>query len=539
MSLSDAYTVDWDTPDDAKQLIPKRKGAVEPLPLVSALDARSIQRDLFDEWGLTEYRDCLTAEMASRPVPHVFERSKTAALTELYRRWGPKIISRFIPEMKAPVQAFNKVSRLGWPEFSVPDNKQPILEWHFDQVIHSGLGAYQESFILQNVRLQAEQVTKAREFNFLGRDGVYAKQVTAEERRVRLGTLGEAFASRTRGIFNMPLPNLVKQTLDTSEHNAMLEYPIFHHNMYSGGDRLSGRPFLALDVKHFDRFTSSVVQVRGEIIGGLYGEITKLFSSIPFLVPTDDWKKNAFVAVPPDTKYAVQFASGDSAVTTAQKEAFIAIYAEYFRKTRGVSDDQAIDLVLAGGDSSLSILNYGDDNFLFGEQSELDYIFSFLGDYLDVEKEEPPKFLGFEYSPDTGKFTLGVKSYLLKTYLPERSVNTQFRKYPCLGWMLKRATYEQYGTPNTFTSLFERENQLLQHYAGLSWSDVVATALKEKRAQEMNAVMQSPLVLLDKVWMLTETEKIRLGLFFGFQPEVTGPVIRKLLGAQWLPKLKF
>lgn len=538
---SSSYIIDDDVPECSRQIVPVRRGPLEPLPLVSAREARGIQRELFLKYGLEKYASCATCEMPSRPIPHAFRVEKTAPLTALYLKWLPLIFERVMPEIVAPVQSYNKISRMGWPILGVPEDKQPYLEEHFSEIASSGTKSYKDSFVVIGIRLQAEPEDKERDFLFLTDHGVEERTIRKIDKTVDTTLLGPVIASRTRNVFNLPVPNLYKQVLDTAIHNVYLSYPLFHHDLYSAQYTGEGRAYFALDVKHFERYTATAARARGALLGGQYSDITTLFSEIPFLVPHADWKKFSFVTPNRKAGWSEQFASGDSGVTTVQKEVFLALYSEYFATTRRLASSDAIQLALSGGDDKLTILNYGDDNFFFGDPEEIKAVFKYLGEYLAVEEEQPPKFLGFIFKDDgKRKFELGVPSYLLKTYLPERGVGTQFRKYPCYGWMMKRTTYEKYGDHILPLSVFPDENKLLEQLRPeVRWSDVVSTALVEQRSiGTSSSVYRDPRVAVDKTYLLTEKEKIASGIFFGFMPDKTAPMIKQLLGDQWKTKLR-
>jgi hypothetical protein len=531
------YDVDEQVPKQSAQYVPQRKRLVDPLPLINVKDAHAIKQQLFDRFGLEDYRECATVEMQSRPIPHAFKLAQTRALTDLYAKWLPRILKRIVPEMVPPIQAYNKVSRFGWPYFFVPDDKQPILEEHKSEIEQNGVNAYEDAFAVHGTREQQEGASRKRVFMFLTHQGVQTRTIDKSARMVKTRELGNVVSARTRVIFIMPVTNQYKQPLDTSIHNVYLKYPVFHHDMYGAPYTGEGRNYLALDIKHFERFTAACARVRGEITGGINGAIVAQYSRIPHLVPFDDWKGFAFIH--PKEGFIPQFSSGSSEVTTCQKEVFIALGAEYLQQTRHVTDDTALSLFLQGGDEDLTILNYGDDNFFFGRIEDLNGLKSMYQEYLDVEIEDPAKFLGFLFRPIERNWKLGVSSYLLKTHLPERSVGTQFRKFPCYGWMMKRQTYEKYGVPELVTRVFHAENDIMQKTSGVAWSDIIDTAIKEQRSINFSDVWKHRQLALDKDWMLTEKEKLSSGLFFGFTPDRTASMIKRLLGPEWSGKLRF
>jgi len=440
-----------------------------------------------------------------------------------------------LPHIKAPVQVFNKTSRLGWPEFVRSDDKKAALTPHFETLIEDGVSFMRDGFIAMNVRLQAESVKKEREFLFVSDEGkISLRKIGVKERRLKT-PVGMRTGSRVRLVFNMPVANLLKQVLDTAIHNWLLTNPVFHHNMYSpsmagrlGGDKLF------FDVKHFERHTASIVRMRANVIGGLYGAISAAFADMPFLCPSDSWKSYHLLWPARDKGWSDQFASGDSAVAPAQKEVFLCLYSEFAVRELGLSEDLAIGWVLGGGDHRLTILNYGDDNACSGDPAVLKKLLPFLQQYLHAEEETPAKFLGFLYT--TGGWKLGVRSYLEKTYLNERIPGSNFRKYPCHGWKLKRENYAKYGVSELATQVFPMEDMALRK-AGLPWSMILSEAAKEEALARDIAGQSNINWLMGKDYLMTAEEKIATGVFQGMMPDETGPYIKSLLSKEWRERL--
>jgi len=495
-----------------------------------------IQDELFSRFGLDDLVGCTTAEMRSRPVPHVFEVSKTKALTDLYSKWLPLIFARIVSELKPPTQVFNKTSRMGWPVLGRALYKKEACESFFKLIREDDFSFFDNCFHTINVRLQAESKNKKRDFLFIARDGlVYPKTIDEKARTFKSKKFGvKRVSSRTRNVFNLPVPNLYTQCLDTAVHNALLKKASFHHNMYDPNLAPFSGETMFFDVKHFERATAGAVRARASLIGGKYGRIGQLFSNAPFLCPSDDWKVAWLLWVDRDAGWSEQFASGYSPVAPVQKEIFWALLSEFAVRTFGMSPDAALDWAAGGGDQRIRIWNYGDDNAYSGDKSALDDCFEFLKQYLDVELEDPPKFLGFLHRPDGWK--LGVKSYLEKTWLNERPPFSTFRKFPNYGWVLKRQIYKKYGVPELADEVFPAENELLAKH-GMPWSEVErAATLEEATARQFTALTADSLVH-DKDWLMTAEEKLKTGMFEGLTPEETAPIIKDLLSSEWNEKL--
>jgi hypothetical protein len=263
------------------------------------------------------------------------------------------------------------------------------------------------------------------------------------------------------------------------------------------------------------------------MLGGLYGEITSMFTQTPFAVPSDDYGSIFFARPNRSAGYSDQFASGDSAVAPVQKEILTALYAEYFRTTRKLSHAEAISLVFNGGDERLTIRNYGDDNSLSGNEDELNSVIKLLAEYLTVEVETPPKFLGFVWYPKLG-WRLPVDSYLTKTYLNERRPYSNFRKYPNLGWVEKRKIFTRLGHPDVAKDIFPEEDARLKDL-GLPWTQIAWRGENERIQIVSEPGKLNPSWILGKDYQLTAQEKLATGEFIGLEPKETAPMIKLLL----------
>lgn len=521
-----------------RRIVNAPRGPTLSVPNTDVATSYRMADEIFTEFGLDQYVGCVTAEMKHRPIPFVFRTEETANLTQLYVKWAPLIFRRIFSEIVPPVQTYNKISRLGWPYFSNPENKGEILRRDFKIMSEEGVAKYKSAFVIVGLRLQAESKKKEREFLFLTDDfRVVKRTVTARERTIEVKGLGERVTSRFRGVNNMPLPNLWKQVLDTAIHNAFLRYPAFHHDMFNNRILPVEGAHACFDVKHFERFTADAVRHRGRLFGGMYAEIDDIFSRIPYAVPTENRKRFAFIYPNRDEGWSDQFASGDSAVAPVQKEIFTALYAEYFATTRKLTPTEAIETVFQGGDGQLAIRNYGDDNSVSGDPKEIEDVYAFLKNYLHVEYEEPPKFLGFVWKPER-VWRLPLESYLTKTYLNERAPLSNFRPYPNLGWVEKRKVYLKHGEAVVGQEVYPYEDKLLLRY-GQSWPEVERKADAERRDTLLTPGQLSPLWLLGKDYAMTADEKLSTGEFIGLQPQETAPIIIQLLGVDWRKHLAF
>jgi hypothetical protein len=485
---------------------------------------------LFSEFGLHDYVGCVTAEMYERPIPFVFQAKETQALTSLYEKWLPAITRRLIRELEPPVQPINKKSRIGYYRFDNPPNKNDVLKEAFEQIDREGISAYEDAFIIINVRLQAEPTTKTREMLFLTSQGaVELRTIDAHNRTVRVKQFGLRISSRVRLIFNLPIPNLYKQVLDTATHNVLLKYPAFHHDRFSQGTLPVRGYHVCFDVKSFERFTAEAVRARSRFLGGLYSEIGSLFERIPFAVSVE--KEAYFIKPARDKGWVDQFASGDSAVAPVQKEIFTALYASFVKEEFGLNDDAAIQFVWTGGNERLTIRNYGDDNSISGDKQVVLAVLQHMNRYLQAEPEDPPKFLGFVWNSTLERWELPVSSYLLKTWLNERRPYSRFRRFPNLGWHLKREVFRRYGTAQIKEEVFGREDQLLEQ-AGLPWTRVLERAGQEQESATALRLAETPSQALGREYEMSTEMKIKSGEFFGIGVDRTLPMLKKLIGPE-------
>lgn len=527
-------------PKGIVDVVNPRRGAQLVVPGLTWKDYIAVKDHLFGRFGLGEYQGCLSGEMSSRPVPHVFKTADVAKLTALFLKRAPAIYARLVPLLKPPTQTLNKSSRLGWPWFDHPENKKARLAYDFAELGTKPVAELLNgAYIISNVRLQPEPRSKERDMLFVDSEGrVYEQKVDGRFRTKDVGKdLGPHTMARTRLVFNLPVFNLYKQVLDTAMHNVLLSYPVFHHDMFSEGGVLpvEGDTF-ALDVKHFERHTAEIVRARARILGGLYGEIVAAFTDLPFLCPADNWKNHWLLWPDRAAGYSDQFASGDSAVAPVQKELFLALYMEFAEQVLHISPSMSMDWVLQGGDHRIRIRNYGDDNFWSGDKHVMQACFDFLAGYLHVEEEDPEKFLGFIWTGT--KFRLGVSSYLIKTYLNERKPGPPFRPYPYFGWVEKRRVYERYGVPEISSSVYEAENHALR-VCGLDWNDVLTEAHAESlKLGSKTTAMRHPLWLQGKDYHLSAEEKVATGEYEYYTPAETAPMLRSLLDPSWQSKLR-
>jgi len=451
------------------------------------------------------------------------------------------------------MQTFSTTSRLGAPFFICPElpkhgahKKYDVLKPYFAEMREHGAGNWMRNWptyldTIMNRRLQPEPLDKRRTFQYVTEEGeVYEDELDEKARRGLDIAKQPSHSMRPRLVFNQPITNLYKQSVDTLLHHAQLQHPVFHHDMYTPGmTRVPEGYVVALDIKQFDRATAEFCFQRALKIGGDYAEIAHATREGAFLVFADDM--SAVLRLWPDYEhgYAVQYASGDSAVAPAQKDLFAALSSQFCVERYGLSPDDALEWYLRAGDERLGFLNYGDDNVVFGDQKEVEAYISYIGALLTVERESPTKFLGFLLT-DRG-WRLGVESYLLKTYLNERNavdkktqqLGTAFRKYPSFGWVEKRKGYSRFGVPELQTHVFTLEDELLRKI-GYPWGKVLEQAVLDANKLGIKASPFSSLPwLLNKDYLLTPEEKVEMGLASAIPREEVALDMAKLLDPKW------
>jgi len=537
--LTNGYTIvvpsETEQADLLKNVIPPRRGPTASVPGVALSEGLLMADEMYTFARMPNYLGLVTAEMKSRPIPHIFREEETRALDELYAEWYPDLLGWIVPQIRAPYQAYNKTSKVGWPGFFIPPDKFAYVSHFMPEVLAGDLSRFEGAFISMNVRLQVDSLLKERDFLFLDSDGtVTSRLIDAKAKSVRT-PVGPRTGSRTRLVFNLPVYNLIKQVWDSAVGDVYNKWPAFHHNIF-GGELLPIRgKHICLDVKHFERHTAACNRTRAAAIGGVYGACGALTAKLPFVVPTSDWKGARMAYVNREAGWSDQYASGDSAVAPSQKEILHVIYAAFFVSQLGYSRETALNQVAVGGEARLTIRNFGDDNSIDGDPAVLDDFMAFAGQYLSVQEEDPPKFLGF--IEERGKWMLPPLSYLQKTYQNERRPGSNFRKYPFLGWVERRNIYKKLGHPD-IVRIWEEEDQLLNR-VGLPWYRILELADKERRdAFFAREDATNPYLLQNKEYLLTPIEQKNMGTHQLLEPATTGRMLKQLVSKSIAAKLQ-
>lgn len=544
VNLDDAYVV-TEASRDFKRLVPRRRSGDYSLPLtferkLSIDNEFKIGDELLAHFGLDEYVGASNAEPPSRPIPEVFRTSDTDAVTNKVVPELPALFRWLAPQVRAPWQSYNEVSRMGAPFYKPYDDKRWILRQLLPNYLESDFTMLDGHVIQIGGRIQSEPLSKKRSFTYINDQGKIYKQVLDRSKQ-KVEVWGHPrYPGRFRGVFNQGIFNLLNQVVDTAFNDVYGKHPAFHHDMTKVGKLVRG-PVLAFDVSHMERLTARIVYERAKHMGGAYFNFQHYIRSMPFLVVSDSWDRAYKIVCNYDKGWSVQFGSGNSAVSPSQKDIFMILYRAVAHDLLRVPLDIGFDWVAQGGDERLRIFNFGDDNFVFspiGDQKLLDDVFAYMSEYLTIGREDPPKFLGHEFDGDD--FRLAISSYLLKTYQNERGPVPPFRRYPSLGWVEKRKHYAAHGYARLPLEVFPLENEMLQR-AGCSFADVLTTAAYERATLEQeNAVRRayflSPDYLLGKQdYAISHEMKVKVGHiggYTGFTPEETGPILKQAVGRE-------
>jgi hypothetical protein len=307
------------------------------------------------------------------------------------------------------------------------------------------------------------------------------------------------------------------------------------------GKKLPGYA-LFMDVSHFERAAGAILPLRARHIGGLYGEIMVHMlnqnimnlglDGITYFIRAkgDVILRQNDVHVP---EVFIQLGSGLSCVAPVAKELLCVLYAAYFRERHHLQHEEALELTLDGGDSYVNIMNYGDDNTIYGpDKKELHKCYHFLARYLPIAIEDPPAFLGYTYPP----FQLRSSSYVLNLWEPERAPGSRFRPYPFYGMLERDKVYLEQTVTNEVRDLMMEQYHLLEDY-GYTRKLIQQQAAREFRELESgDDLALNKNVLLGKEYLITEEEKLGSIRYVGLSEGRTAELMRILLKGSSLEK---
>lgn len=516
-----------------RSMINRRREMISPIEEFDTAQHQAAMRDFFPRVGLEDYADSVVAEMFSRPIVEAAYPGEHAAIRDAYERVFPLLLRWLLKRTRRKPSSFKNESRVGAPYVGRLDSKRDELMPQFLDAVHSTEAEARRftdnGWNMINVRLQPERVGRVRDMTFISGDGeVYRAKIGVDERRVtnREKTVS-GIAQRTRDIFMPHKANLATLFVDNALHEPELDSRLCGTNMFGQSDTIIPRgaqATLFTDIRHMDRYTGECVRFRAACIGGIYEMWINAMLDQPYLVPSDGWTNAWWVRVLGNS----QLPSGLSPVAPIQKELMICLYTVCLSERRGIDLERALELIMHGGDGAFTVRNYGDDNALAGDRSELDYWMAFASERMAIEEEKPPKFLGFEYDEKDGRFKLTAKSYCLKTWLNERPPASMWRKNAHYGWVRRREAYMQYGDVEEMQRIYDIENEVLAAH-GVPWADIETAAAEEEAEFGSDAIGFGT---LDKEWLLSAEERARLPGYELVDEQTATEMTRMMVGPE-------
>jgi hypothetical protein len=499
--------------------------------------------------GLSEYDPCWTGEMTRRPIPFVSTDPKPLITQACFEKYMPYLLDVLLPLIEPAIQSINKVSSLGFPVFKnhgdgtnskgerVGPTKFDYILYLFQELQRSDYSRYDDQVNTIGLRKQNESPNKLREFQFINEKGeIYQAEINAVAREIHVPMLGTMIGSRSRTIVRPSVVNLWLQCWDTLLHNAIIKHPLFDSNVYNDTVWPTDSNFVTFDCKHYERYMGLCALSYARIIGGEYGEQLDRMIRAPFIVPSDTWK--AYFEVTPQYRPGVypQFSSGLSPVAPLGKLTNLAVQTAYFVEMKGYDPRSAVQVVLSGRSENLQRWSYGDDNRLLGTNKEIKDVCSFMSRFLEIEVEEQPTYLGTIFRRDLGRWVLPTKTYNLKLYQPERDYD--WKSYPNLGLVERRATFTKYGEPEIGATIIPYEDRLWDA-VGRPFIEIASAAVAERVAANSKGVVLSKYLVSDKEYLMTEQEKVASGQYWHLKPNVTASIVNQIVGKSIRDRLKF
>jgi hypothetical protein len=354
-----------------------------------------------------------------------------------------------------------------------------------------------------------------RDYLYLTAEGRTFKQQLTEEDRYdkRL----DRTAARSRLVFNYPLTNMGTQIVDNAFHKAFLSFPMFQRDIFGWAKNKwhAEEDILAVDFRHFERFTGYACELWAQKCGGYYGLALMKMLDTPFLLPaigSGDQNFKPYFVSRASKGYSIQLGSGLSTVSVIQKILMLCVYAKYWSESFGYSPDEAVAR-LVSQKTRIRIHNYGDDNFFDGKKSDLQNLYKYLDDIMDVEVEDPPAFLGMNYGT---YFYSSSLSYYKGAFMRERPPGSIFRPYPYLGWKYRDENYAVLGESRVPQEDIPWVNDVLFPKYGVTRSFVQDQQKKElaRIATEGGFYPSFLAATLDKEYLLTQEQRAAMGEYY-------------------------
>jgi hypothetical protein len=538
-----------------RRIVPKRIPFIRPFKDVTIFDAEWMKERAYEHAGLDEYMKCWTGEMKERPIPFVSRDPRPLRTQEVFKKYFPAVLAFLAPHIKPGIQTINKVSSLGYPVNFNPgdgvDNDKgsrlygtKVKQSKFDVTLdlfalmqQGDFSMYRDGYHTIGCRKQNEPPSKHREFQFITCEGqIVQRDITAESRAIEVPEIGTMIGSRSRTIVRPPVVNLWLQCWDTLLHNAIKAHPLFDSNVYNKIKWPDDAEFTTFDCKHYERYLGLCAISYAEAIGGRYAEQLLQLIYYPFIVPCDQWR--SFWELKPQFGPGVypQFSSGLSPVAPLGKLANICVQVHYFVSAKKLPLRDAIAVVFSGVYNNTRRWSFGDDNRVMGPHAEVKDFCDFMGTYFDIEIDPVPQYLGTIYRPDLRRWVLPRTTYNLKLYQPERDF--EFKDYPNLGLVERRATFTEFGEPEIASDLIPFENTLWDE-VGYPFVKIVSASIAERVASQRKGIKLSSYLVTDKDYLMTEDEKIASGMFWHLSAECVATIVLSLVGDEVREMLQF
>jgi hypothetical protein len=525
------------------KVIPRLRGPIRPIVGVPNKDADTMKRMAFDYAGLSAYNDCWSFEMGKRPIPFVSTDKRPLLVRQKFEKYIGAVFDILIPQMEPHIQTYNKISKVGYPVLSNPEDeegnliKMDVLNENFIPLDEGDISAYHDSFSTIGVRLQHEDPQKLRDFQFITDDGhIYEEEIDRRKYTREFPQLGEVIPSRTRTVVNPALINLYLQVWDTMLHRAIMKHPLCESNVYNRVTWPADSPFVSFDCKHYERYLGMLVFPYAAAVGGRYGAWLVKLATDPYLVPSDTRKTNWLLKPRYSETVFPQFGSGLCCVSTLGKLGNICVQVGYFIDVEGLTVRDAVMAVLSGEHNGLRRWMYGDDNRTLGSKEKSDKFLAYMGEHFVIEVDDRARYLGTLWRPDIGRFLLPADTFNLKFYLRER--DWTFSTYPHLGMVERRKTFTEYGEPEIGTTIIPHQDQLF-NYVGHPFFEIIAAAVKERREANSSGILISKLAVTDKEYLMTPEEQLASGSFWGLPAERTRDIVIKLVSPQVKERFRF
>lgn len=538
-----------------RRAVPRRVASIRPFKDVPNYDANWMKVHAYNHANLAEYNDCWTGEMRSRPIPFVSTDSKPLNTARIFKRYILHVLSFLCPDITPAVQTINKISSLGYPisanpgdgidrrpgsptfNMKVYQSKFDVMLDLFAPMFDGDFSVYKDGYHTIGCRKQNEPPSKEREFQFISDDGViYQQIIDAQQRVIEVPTIGPMVGSRTRTITRPPVVNLFLQCWDTLLHNAIKRHRLFDSNVYTRERWPSDAHVVSFDCKHYERYMGLCAIEYAHAIGGAYGEQLLRLIYYPFIVPSDTWRR--FFWIKPRYAPGVypQFSSGLSPVAPLGKLTNVCIQVSYFHEIKKLDLFTAIATVFSGVSDKMRRWSFGDDNRIMGDPEEIAQFTAYLGTFLELEFDDPPKYLGTVFRRDQQRWMLPASTYNLKLYQPERDY--EWKDFPNLGMLERRRTFTEFGEPEIASDIIPYEDELWLA-VGHPFADIAAAAVAEKIKAQRKGIELNSMLVTDKDYLMSEEQKIACGLFWHLKPEVTATIVLKLVGPDVRALLKF